>query len=94
MDRKRAIFDVKIGSESLRVLSVPVDRRSSALTGLSPAELLVARDAAEGLSNAEIATRRRRSVRTVANQLASIYRKLGVSSRAELAAHLLAELDG
>ena len=35
-------------------------------------------------SNAEIASLRGRSVRTVETQLSSIYRKLGISSRAEL----------
>jgi DNA-binding NarL/FixJ family response regulator len=40
-----------------------------------------------GLSNAEIAARRNRSLRTVANQVAALFRKLGVSSRAELVAH-------
>lgn len=40
----------------------------------------------EGLSNAQIARRRGTRERTVANQLASIFRKLGVSSRSELAA--------
>jgi DNA-binding NarL/FixJ family response regulator len=41
-----------------------------------------------GLSNAEIALQRRTAVRTVANQIASIFQKLGVSSRSELAAAL------
>ncbi len=44
-----------------------------------------------GLSSAEIARRRGRSTRTIANQLASSYRKLGVSSRGELVAKLCAE---
>lgn len=35
-------------------------------------------------ANCRIATRRRRSPRTIANLLASAYRKLGVTSRAEL----------
>jgi DNA-binding NarL/FixJ family response regulator len=39
-----------------------------------------------GLSNAEIAARRNRSLRTVANQVAALFGKLGVSSRAELVA--------
>lgn len=43
-----------------------------------------------GLSNAEIARQRRTAVRTVANQIASIFQKLGVSSRSELAAALAA----
>ena len=38
----------------------------------------------DGLMSQEIAALRRRSVRTVENQLAAIFRKLGVSSRAEL----------
>jgi DNA-binding CsgD family transcriptional regulator len=40
----------------------------------------------EGISYAEIARRRRRSVSTVAKQAGSAFRKLGVSSRGELAA--------
>lgn len=40
----------------------------------------------EHLSNAEIAERRGTSLRTVANQVASIFRKLGVQSRSELVA--------
>ena len=43
-----------------------------------------------GLSNAEIALQRGTAVRTVANQIASIFQKLGVSSRSELAAALAA----
>ena len=52
---------------------------------LTDAEVVVARLAAAGASNAGIARTRRTSPRTVANQLASIFRKLGVNSRAELA---------
>jgi DNA-binding NarL/FixJ family response regulator len=37
----------------------------------------------EGRSNSEIATARRTSVRTVANQVGSVLRKLGARSRAE-----------
>jgi len=40
----------------------------------------------EGSSNAAIAQIRGTSVHTVANQVASILRKLGVASRSELAA--------
>jgi DNA-binding NarL/FixJ family response regulator len=38
----------------------------------------------EGKSNAEIAHARGKSVRTVANRVASIVRKLGIGSRSEL----------
>jgi DNA-binding CsgD family transcriptional regulator len=41
-----------------------------------------------GDSNAEVAAKRRTAVRTAANQVASIFRKIGVASRAELAARL------
>ena len=40
----------------------------------------------EGRSNSDIATERATSARTVANQIAKIFRKLGVRSRRELAA--------
>jgi len=50
---------------------------------LSASERTVALALLEGLSNAEIAKARRTSVRTVANQIASLFRKLGVSSRSE-----------
>lgn len=59
------------------------------LPGLAPGERAVAELALLGLTNAEIGARRRTSARTVANQLATVYRKLGVGSRAELAAAAL-----
>lgn len=51
---------------------------------LTPAERAVLEMIVEACSNAEIARRRRTSVRTVANQVASIFRKHGVASRGEL----------
>jgi DNA-binding CsgD family transcriptional regulator len=53
---------------------------------LTGAELQVAAALVEGASNQQIAIARGSSVRTVANQVASIFRKLGVRSRADLAA--------
>ncbi len=53
---------------------------------LSAAEREVVEGALRGESNAEIARRRGRSARTIANQLASAYRKLRVASRTEIAA--------
>lgn len=58
------------------------------VTGVTPAERAVLGLAAAGLSNAQIAARRGVSPRTVANQLASAFRKLGVRSRLELEAWL------
>jgi DNA-binding NarL/FixJ family response regulator len=51
---------------------------------LSPAEREVAQGILDGLTNAAIASRRKVSVRTIANQVASIFRRLGVGSRAEI----------
>jgi DNA-binding CsgD family transcriptional regulator len=53
---------------------------------LTPTELTVAKAVADGLSNPQIAERMFISRKTVATHLTSIFRKLSVSSRAELAA--------
>jgi DNA-binding NarL/FixJ family response regulator len=53
---------------------------------LSPAEAAVVTLAVSGLSNDDIAFRRCAATRTVANQIGSAFRKLGVHSRAELIA--------
>ena len=77
-----------VGGEEFAVLSVPmVD--NGLLDALSAAEREVARLLLEGNSNAAIARERGTSPRTVANQLAALYRKLGVRSRAELAARVI-----
>ena len=96
MVRKRAgvaadleVFDLDLGGESFVVMSLPTGSPASQSEGLSAAERQVADDAASGLSNGAIAKKRGRSPRTIANQLASIYRKLDVASRAELATRLL-----
>jgi DNA-binding NarL/FixJ family response regulator len=57
---------------------------------LSPAELAVTRLLIEGMSHAQIGVVRHTSLRTVANQLASAFHKLGVSGRCELVCRLLA----
>jgi len=61
-------------------------RPSRGWAGLTPTELTVAMAVADGLSNPQIAERMFISRRTVATHLTSIFRKLGVASRAELAA--------
>ncbi len=53
---------------------------------LTRAEHDVARRLLAGESNAAIAIARGTSARTVANQVAAVFRKLGVGSRAQLAA--------
>ncbi len=71
-----------VGGERLAILTWPVKRIST----LSPTEEAVLRGIALGHSNARIAKERGTSPRTVANQVASLLRKLGVSSRYELVA--------
>ena len=65
--------------------SVSISRPDSELAGyLSPAEHAVTRLLIEGKSYAEIAELRQTSTRTVANQVAAAFQRLGVSGRAEL----------
>ena len=52
---------------------------------LTEAESAVALAVVRGLSNAAIADERGAAVRTVANQVAAIMKKLGVSSRVQVA---------
>lgn len=51
---------------------------------LSPAEEAVVRMRVQGRSHAEIAARRKTSLRTVANQVAAAFQRLGISSRSDL----------
>lgn len=75
---------VNVGDVDVVVDATP--DASPTLAGLTEAEVDVAKAVASGASDAEIAKRRGTSKRTVSNQLARIYRKLGLESRAELAA--------
>jgi DNA-binding CsgD family transcriptional regulator len=61
--------------------------RKPAGQDLTSTELQVARLVAEGRSNREVADALFITIRTVEANLTRIYRKLGVRSRAELAAH-------
>lgn len=79
---------VAIGGERVRVVSWSDGAGEEALRLLSDAEREVVRAVLAGMSNEEIAASRGTASRTIANQLASIFQKLGVSSRAELSARL------
>lgn len=79
------VRELQVGGERLLVFSFPTDAPDLEASALSPAEIEVARMAIGGLSNAKIAEHRGTSVRTVANQMASLLRKLGLSTRRELA---------
>jgi DNA-binding CsgD family transcriptional regulator len=56
--------------------------------GLTPTERLVAERAAAGMTNQEIAQAAFMSKKTVEANLARVYRKLGIRSRAQLGARL------
>ena len=57
--------------------------------GLSPAEVAVAEDVLAGIGRVQIAARRGTAERTIINQIASIFRKLGVGSCLELRLYVL-----
>ncbi len=61
--------------------------------GLTRAEAEVLDLLLDGYDNASIARARKTAARTAANQVASIFRKLGVTSRTELVAKLTVPSD-
>jgi eukaryotic-like serine/threonine-protein kinase len=65
--------------------AVIIEEPSKGPDGISNAEREIVRLLRSGLSNAEIARIRGTSVRTVANQVSALMRKLGAGSRLELA---------
>ena len=82
-DKPVSLSSFRLGGVDFVVLSAPIAPPST--IALTKAEREVAALAVDGLTNAQIAKRRKTSVRTVANQLAVIFRKTGVGSRVELA---------
>ena len=63
-------------------------KRLNPLRGLKPRELEIARLVGEGHSRAAVARRLSESVLMITTQLSSVFRKLGVESRAKLMAML------
>jgi DNA-binding NarL/FixJ family response regulator len=83
IERPQIALTVAASSGSVR--PAPIDESALAVPGtLSPAEADVVRAIIRGATNEQIAVERSRSIRTVANQVASAFRKLGVGSRGEL----------
>jgi DNA-binding CsgD family transcriptional regulator len=82
-DKPVSISSFRLGGVDFVVLSAPIATAST--ISLTKAERAVLALAVDGLTNAQIAKRRKTSVRTVANQMAGILRKTGVGSRVELA---------
>jgi DNA-binding NarL/FixJ family response regulator len=84
----RSICFMRLGEAEFAVISAPMAPR--ALPGnLTAAEASVLSAVALGRSNRQIAAERQTSIRTVANQVASLYRKVRVASRAELVLQLV-----
>jgi DNA-binding CsgD family transcriptional regulator len=78
--------------EELRVTGAKIHRpEASGLDSLTPSELRIVQLAAEGASNPEIAQALFVTVKTVEMHLGNAYRKLGISSRRDLAALLSPE---
>jgi DNA-binding CsgD family transcriptional regulator len=75
----RAQAELKASGQTLRKRSMPDSEQ------LTPSELQVALRVAEGLTNREVAAAIFLSPKTVEHHLSSIYRKLGIRSRTELA---------
>lgn len=90
LERARETFD-ELGAQPWSEQAHTELRRIGvrrAPSDLTENEMLVARRAAEGLTNREIAERMFISRRTVEANLARAYRKLGIHSRAELGARI------
>ncbi len=75
-------------STPLVVFHDEIEEESAELSKLTKTEQKIARLVVRGMSTASIAARRKRSTATVAKQIARIFSKLGVRSRAELVRHL------
>lgn len=83
-------FEIELDGGRALVIASSLTPASEAGVGaqLTRAERTVVELAMQGMSNALIAETRGTSERTVANQMASIFRKLRVASRAELASRV------
>lgn len=79
------ISPLEVAGEQLVVVGYPL-KRPSGFAALTAAELEVAEGVIQGLTPRQLARQRAVSERTVSNQLAHIYKKLGVSSKHELLA--------
>lgn len=89
LEKALSIFDrleASLWAEKARREVARIGVRSEAQQGLTPVEERIARLAAAGQTNREIAGALFISVKTVEDNLSRIYRKLGIRSRAQLGA--------
>ena len=88
-EREGVLLDVTVG----QVRCLLVHQEPALRVTLSPRERQIALMVAHGRTNQAIATSLEISVWTVSTHLRRIFAKLGVSSRAEMVARLLADHD-
>ena len=93
-EQEFASFGAHAWQEQVAAELARVNVRPSAPAELTETERLVAQLAAAGLSNKEVADRTFLAVKTVEANLARVYRKLGIRSRAELGARMGASARG
>jgi DNA-binding CsgD family transcriptional regulator len=79
---ERARMELRASGETAR------KRDPSTLAHLTPQEVQVARYVAEGMSNKEVAAQLFLSPRTIDSHLRSVFSKLGITSRTQLARHM------
>jgi DNA-binding NarL/FixJ family response regulator len=83
--------DLVLEEDEVGVLEVEARPRGAATASLSRAELEVAAYVIRGFPNERIARERQVSTRTIANQLRSIFEKVGVDNRSQLASALTSD---
>jgi DNA-binding CsgD family transcriptional regulator len=88
-DRLQAEPWIVRAREELRSTGETVGSRADVAVRLTPQEIRVGMAVAEGVTNREVASQLFMSVKTVEYHLGSIFRKLGLTSRAQLARHRL-----
>ena len=88
-----AVTEFERGGEQFHVIRYST-AMPCALAGLSEAERAVAELLLQGVRTDTIARRRGTTVRTTSNQIACIYRKVGVHSRLEFVAYCLRDVIG
>ena len=84
----RSVNFLRVGQAEFAVISVAMTP-GAAPGNLTDAEASILSAILLGKSGRQIAGERRTSIRTVANQVAALYRKLQVTSRTELVQRLL-----
>ncbi|OBB08989.1 LuxR family transcriptional regulator [Mycobacteriaceae bacterium 1482268.1] len=81
-------LNTRLWAERARAELARADVGSRRMSSLSPSEQRVAELAASGMTNRDVAAALFISPKTVESNLARIYRKLGIHSRAELGRHM------